>query len=85
VLGDGLDGQEGLLTDGGILLVGKLLLESLDGPDSASHVSSNCRIWGAAHESAVSEKFCWGEKRVPVFQWCNVIRRVVQRSPTTFP
>ena len=41
VLGDSLNGQKGLLADGGILLVGELLLESLDGPEIArSHVSS---------------------------------------------
>jgi hypothetical protein len=85
VLGNGLDGKEGLLTDRGILLVGKLLLESLDSPEGTSHVSSDCPIWDAAHESAVSEKFSSGEKRVLVFQWWNVIRREVQRGPTTFP
>jgi len=40
VLSDSLDGKEGLLADGRILLVGKLLLQGFDGPaDGASHVS----------------------------------------------
>jgi len=46
VLGDSLNGVERLLTDGGILLVGELLLQSLDSPKRKSHVRANSpKIW----------------------------------------
>jgi hypothetical protein len=53
VLGNGLDGQKGLLADGGVLLVGKLLFESLDGPGFRdSHVSPNFPKFWCDEENA---------------------------------
>jgi hypothetical protein len=74
VLSDGLDGQERLLADGGILLVGQLLLESLDGPELASHVSSEfLQIFGATHENAL--KILPGKKWGACNKWRGLIRR----------
>jgi hypothetical protein len=60
VLGDSLDGVKRLLTGGGILLVGELLLESLDGPETKSHVSANSVNLGHILWGCRSAKFLTG-------------------------
>jgi hypothetical protein len=84
VLGDGLDGQEGLLADGSILLVGQLLLESLDSPEMASHVSSSYSpIFFGATPKFPPEKFSQWARAVPAAMLPYDLA-AERPSPTTF-